>query len=102
MKDPMERTWGPTGPMDKEERERFVRLAQEASMDTVLFDVKAEIIKATEKHGPFPTAHHGYAVILEELDEAWHEIKHGTSEQRLRAEMVQVAAMAVRFLMDCK
>lgn len=96
-----ERTWGPTGPMDKDEIERFARLAQEAEMETALFEVKTEIVKATKKFGPFPTPHHGYAVILEELDEAWQEIKHGPPE-RVREEMVQVAAMAVRFLMDIK
>lgn len=66
---------------------------------SIFCEVEAEIKRATAKHGPFPTRHHGYAVILEELDEAWHEIKHGTTD-KVRAEMVQVAAMAMRFIMD--
>lgn len=55
---------------------------------------------ATEKFGSFASAHEGYAVILEELDELWQEVKHGTRE-RQREEAVQVAAMALRFLRDC-
>jgi hypothetical protein len=42
---------------------------------------------------------HGYAVILEELDEMWAEIKQNNTN-RAREECVQVAAMAIRFLMD--
>jgi hypothetical protein len=65
------------------------------AMDAVLSELKS----ATEKHGKFPTAHHGYAVLLEELDEMWHEVKHGTKE-RAREEAIQVAAMAIRYCMD--
>ena len=74
---------------------------QSANLDALLEAVRVEIERATAKHGPFPSAMHGYAVILEELDEAWHEIKHGTPE-KAKAELIQVAAMAVRFLMDIK
>lgn len=58
-----------------------------------------ELKSATEKHGPFKTAHHGYAVILEEMDEFWQEVKHGTPE-RAHEEAVQIAAMAIRYCMD--
>jgi hypothetical protein len=49
--------------------------------------------------GPMKSGHEAYAVILEELDEFWYEIKHG-SKTKARDEAIQVAAMAVRFLMD--
>lgn len=58
-----------------------------------------ELYAATQRFGPFASAHEGYAVILEELDELWQEVKHGT-RTRARAEAVQVAAMALRFLVD--
>ena len=61
--------------------------------------VGAELDRATSKFGPFNSAHEGYAVILEELDEAWDEIKRNNQEAATR-EMVQVAAMALRFLVD--
>ena len=62
-------------------------------------DVSGELVRATRKFGPFASAHEGYAVILEELDELWQEIKHGTPD-RQREEAIQVAAMAIRFLID--
>lgn len=34
----------------------------------------AELDKANKKNGPFTSAHHGYAVLLEEVDELWDEI----------------------------
>jgi hypothetical protein len=61
--------------------------------------VITELYAATAEFGPFASAHEGYAVILEELDELWQEVKHG-SRARAREEAVQVAAMALRFLID--
>jgi hypothetical protein len=58
-----------------------------------------ELKRAMAKFGPFRCGHEGYAVIREELDEMWHEVKHGT-RARAREEAVQVAAMALRFLVD--
>lgn len=58
-----------------------------------------ELERAQEKFPPFNSAHEGYAVILEEMDELWQEVKHGT-KKRQREEAVQVAAMALRFLVD--
>lgn len=62
--------------------------------------VKAELIIATKRHGTFNSTHEGYAVILEELDELWDEVKANSDTPRLRNEATQVAAMAIRFLID--
>jgi hypothetical protein len=64
--------------------------------------VEVELYVATERYGSFNSAHEGYAVILEELDELWDEVKRrDKSIPRMRAEAIQVAAMAMRFVMDC-
>lgn len=62
--------------------------------------VNDELHRATDKFPPFNSAHEGYAVILEELDELWEEIKGEASPSRMREEAIQVAAMAVRFVYD--
>ena len=67
--------------------------------DGVLMLVAQELLSAREKFSDFRNGHEGKAVIEEELDELWHEVKHGTI-QRARREAVQVAAMAVRFIVD--
>lgn len=61
--------------------------------------VETELRAAMEKFGPMASAHEGYAVIQEELDELWDEVKAG-NRPNARAEAIQVAAMAVRFLID--
>ena len=61
--------------------------------------VLRELERARAKFPAFNSAHEGYAVILEELDEMWDEIKRNDTE-RARDECVQVAAMALRFLCD--
>lgn len=65
-----------------------------------------ELSTATVKYPPMASAHEGYAVLLEEVDELWHEVKcrpAARSRARMRAEAIQVAAMAIRFVLDvCK
>lgn len=65
----------------------------------MLGEVFDELRRAEDKFGPFHSAHEGYAILLEEVDELWQEIKHGTKD-RVHDEAVQVAAMAIRFLKD--
>lgn len=70
-------------------------------IDAALAAVRAELIRATEKFGSFKSAHEGYAVLLEEVDELWDEVK-ANNKSLAREECVQVAAMAVRFLVDVR
>jgi hypothetical protein len=60
-----------------------------------------ELDRALETHPKFNSAHEGYAVILEELDELWAEVKenNGRSHRGL-SEATQTAAMALRYLID--
>ena len=71
-------------------------------MDVSTASLKAmvEFQKATEKFGKFNSTHEGYAVILEEMDELWGLIKNNASPELLEKEAIQVAAMALRFLVD--
>ena len=64
-------------------------------------DAAAELARARSKFGNFHSAHEGYAVILEELDELWREVQSkGRTVESLRGEAIQVAAMAIRFVED--
>lgn len=69
-------------------------------VSAILSDVLKELNKADGKFPPFPNAHCGYAVILEELDELWDEVKGNGPAERKYQEAVQVAAMAVKFMRD--
>lgn len=65
----------------------------------IFLEVEGELRSAMKAFQPFHSAHEGYAVLKEELDELWYEVKHGTRE-RQSEEAIQVAAMAIRFLVD--
>jgi hypothetical protein len=70
-------------------------------MSDVIQEVADELASARRKHRPMHGAHEGYAVLLEELDELWDEIKKKNPDKvAMRAEALQVAAMAVRFVED--
>lgn len=72
-------------------------------VDLALEHVRDELYRAMKGHGPQRSAHEGYAVILEEADELWDEVKKKTSERdrgKMRTEAMQIAAMALRFMVD--
>ena len=66
-------------------------------------ELDAELGKARKGYAPLNSAHEGYAVLLEEVDELWDEVKKNRGErdpERMRREAIQVAAMAIRFIQD--
>lgn len=65
--------------------------------------VATEWQSASRAHAPINSAHEGYAVILEELDEFWEEVRKRRKDRRplaMYSELVQVAAMAMRTALD--
>lgn len=69
----------------------------------VLEEIRNEDERAYSKHADLNSLHEAYAVILEELDEVWDEVKKKSGErdlQAVRQELIQVAAMAVRAILD--
>ena len=76
-------------------------------IDSLLYEileaVRKECLTASTKYPPFHSMHEGYAVILEELDELKEAIwkSKGVRLNPVAAkEAIQVAAMAVRFILD--
>ena len=69
----------------------------------VALEVLDELKRASAHFPPFNSAHEGYAVIHEELDELWDDVKnnkHPEARGLQRKEAIQVAAMAMRFVID--
>jgi hypothetical protein len=83
---------------------------------TARIDVITELNRARKKFPKFNSAHEGYAILLEEVEELKREVFWGPTHSiddvadlmpkaerrriRMRAEAVQVAAMALRFIED--
>lgn len=75
--------------------------AREALGEMALCEVRGELQRARKLHGPMRGPHEGYAVILEEVDALWDEVKAKEPDrEKMKKEAVQIAAMAVRFLVD--
>ncbi len=79
-------------------------------LDVVLEDVRNEIMAARQAHGAMYSSHEAYAIILEELDEFWEEVKinpkklYSDAQDRrlahMRKELIQIAAMGIRAVID--
>lgn len=72
------------------------------TLQQVLMLVRMELERAWEKHpGEFHNAHEGFAVLKEEVDELWDEVKADTAYTAAgMKEAVQTAAMAIRFVVE--
>lgn len=79
-------------------------VASTATQDlSALHDANAELVRARSKFSRFNSAHEGYAVLLEEVDELWELVrlkKENRARAAMRTEAIQVAAMALRFAAD--
>lgn len=76
-------------------------MINEHKLDVICEMVKAEFRSATDKNGAFNSAHEGWAVIKEEDDELWDEVKANRGyEYSAEREAIQVAAMGIRYLYD--
>lgn len=63
-----------------------------------------ELDRANQRYGTsFHSPHEGYAVMLEEMDELFDEIKKKHPDKdRMMEEAIQVGAMAIKFILSLK
>jgi hypothetical protein len=69
----------------------------------VMLAIRDEWERATRDHGRLNSCHEGYAVLLEEVDELWEEVRKKRAErskERMFAECKQIAAVAMRFMIE--
>lgn len=72
------------------------------AIDVCLPSVAEELLKAKSKYpNSFNSLHEGYAVLKEEVDELWDEIKlKNPDKEKIFIEAKQVAAMAIRIMSE--
>jgi len=79
-------------------------------LGNLLFDLGEEINLAVKTHGPLHSLHEAHSVILEEVEEFWDEVKINPKKlepinqelrkKNIKKELIQIAAMCLRTLMD--
>lgn len=72
------------------------------NMEDIIKEVIDELKSAEAKFPPFNSAHEGWAILFEEVEELWEAVRLKDSEERNKKmydEAVQVAAMGLRFLL---
>ena len=64
-------------------------------------EISDELNEAMETFAPMHSPHEGWAVIQEEVDELWAEVKANVGRRdAARHEAIQVAAMAIRYVLE--
>ena len=75
------------------------------TLQEILEDIKKEFEFATKKWKGFNSLHEAYAIVLEEVDELWEEVKKSQKNPEYiklaKEEAIQVATMAIRLIFDC-
>jgi len=76
-----------------------------SDIDHLILEVRDELVAAIKLHMPQHSPHESYAVILEELEEFWDEVKKNRENRdraAMRKELIQTAAMCVGAIHDLK
>jgi hypothetical protein len=79
---------------------------KERAVINIMREIVTETVRAMEFHAEMNGPHEAYGVILEELDEYWDEVKKFNPRKgrdtrpRQREELIQLAAMAIRAIVD--
>jgi len=67
--------------------------------------ILTEYENAAHQFSPFHSAHEGFAILKEEVDELWEAVKLNQNNplrrDAIEREAIQVGAMALRILYDC-
>lgn len=73
--------------------------------EIILLDIMDEFKSATKRWGGFSSLHEAYAIVLEEVNELWDEVKAAQKNPSrikfAREEAIQVATMSIRLIYDC-
>ena len=70
-------------------------------MNKIIESIEKELNSAYDKFSDFNSYHEGYAVIKEELDELWDEVKNKKSDkEKMYGELIQIISMSIRFIQD--
>jgi hypothetical protein len=70
-------------------------------VDEALKQIENEFLRASDLYPDLHSNHEAYAVIKEEMDELWDEIKKSKDvkgNNQIRHELIQIGAMVVRYL----
>lgn len=83
----------------------YQKLSKKRKMKVLNFSnlVKKELKNARKSHGPQRNLHEGYAVLLEEVDELWDEVRkkqNARNPQAVLEELVQIASSAQKTAED--
>lgn len=81
-----------------------VEKPKQTTLEQDVAEVLEEVRNARVNWPRFNSAHEGFAILKEEVDELWDIVKVNQKKRdlvKMRAEAKQVAAMAIRFMGDC-
>lgn len=64
---------------------------------------RAKALRVKNNYGKFNSAHEAFAILYEEVDEFWEEVrkkKAARSKENMREELIQIIGVAIRTIED--
>ena len=90
----------------------MITLDGTSETEKIAIEVEREVRRAMQLHRGINSLHEGKAVIEEQFDEFWEQVKVNPKKlsidqqqirlAEMRNELIQIAAMAIRTIVDCK
>lgn len=73
------------------------------SLEKIASEAMHEVLRASRLYRKHNSPHEAYAILKEEVDEFWDEVKKEIHDNAaMRKELIQIAAMAMRTIHDLK
>lgn len=89
--------------MDNKHNMIMVPAFPDQNISMLLGEVYSELKRAQTQYAPIHGMHEGHSLILEEVDEFWEHVKVKQTlreHPKVHKELIQVAAMALRTILD--
>lgn len=80
-----------------------IKILNPTSVIVLEAEIEGELANALINWPAFNSAHEGFAVLKEEVDELWEHVKTNQKKRNIvamRKEAIQIAAMAMRFALE--
>lgn len=88
---------------DLQRAKKLARCRMVKDLTKISQEIMREAVRARDRYSPYNSLHEAYAVLKEEIEEFWTEVKkrpNNRFKKSIRKEVIQIGAVSMLILMD--